>query len=104
MWSRSLYERDDRSVHAGEIEHGLWAAVPGAEVAGEGREDFGVDGAEESLDRATPLRPADGGEDEPEVQLDGGALEVVADEVGAVIDMQHVGGSAQGGRVSRSLR
>lgn len=87
-------EGADRPVHAREIEHGLRAAVPGAEVAGEGREDFGVDGAEKALDLASPLRPADGGEDEPEVQLDGGALEVVAGEVGAVIDVQHVGDPA----------
>ena len=81
-------------VRTGEVEHWLRAAVAGAEVAGEGLENFGIDGAEEPLDLAAPLGPSDGREDEPQVQLDGGAFEVVAGEVGAVIDVQHVGDPA----------
>lgn len=37
-----------------------------------------------------PWGAGDGGMDQPDVEVDGGAGELVADEVAAVIDVEHV--------------
>lgn len=84
----------DRAVEAGEIEDRHWCPAVGPEVAGERGEEFGVDGAEEPFDLAAPLGPADGRVDDPDEQGDGGLLEVVADEVRAVVDTQNFGDAA----------
>ena len=60
-------------------------------MPGQGGEQFGVDGAEEAFDLPAALGPPDGGVDEADVQVDGGAFEVVTGEVGAVVDVQDVG-------------
>lgn len=60
------------------------------DVAGQVSEKLGVDGAEEPFDLAAALGAGDGGVDQPDMEVDGGAGEVVADEVAAVVDVEHV--------------
>lgn len=60
------------------------------DVAGQVSEKLGVDGAEEPLDLAPALGTGDGGVDQPDVQVNSGAGEVAADEVTAVVDIEHV--------------
>jgi len=69
-------------------------AASGAEVSRQRGEQFSVDGAEEALDLAAALGSTKGGVDDSDVQLDGGAVKVVAGEVRAMVDMQNVGNAA----------
>ena len=84
-------EASDGAIQSREIERGAWFPVPWSKVSGEGGENFGVDGPEEPFDFSSALGTADGRVDDADVQLDGGAFEVVAGEVGAVIHVQDVG-------------
>ena len=63
-------------------------------MSGEICQELGVDGAEEPLDLPAALRASDGGVDQPDVQIYGGGGELVADEVAAVVDVEHVGDAA----------
>jgi len=72
--------------------------VAWSEVPGESGEKLCVDGAEEAFDLAAALGPSHGGVDDPDAQLDGGAFEVMAGKVGAVVDVEHVGYSTHGPR------
>jgi|SRR6218665_316405 len=85
------YEGADGLIESGEIKHWVGASAPGPEVPGEDREEFGVDGVEEAFDLAAALGPAEGGMDDADAQFDGGALEVVACGVGAVVEVEDVG-------------
>jgi len=55
------------------------------------REQFGGDGAEQSLELATALRAGHRGVDELDVQVGGDLGEVAAGEVAAVVDVEHIG-------------
>lgn len=63
-------------------------------MAGECSQELGIDGAEEPFDPPPSLGSADGRVDNPNVEGESGLLEVVANEVGAVIDVQDVGDAA----------
>ena len=63
-------------------------------------QQLGVEGAEQALDLASALRPADGGVDDPEAQAGRHLVEVLAGEIAAVIDVEHVRNAADGpGRI-----
>lgn len=76
------------------VQDGLRRSTSRSEVPGERDEQLGVDGAEEALDLAPTLGPSDDRVDNADAQFDGGALEVVAGEVGPVVDVQDVGDAA----------
>ena len=91
-------ELSDPSIEIGEVQYGFRfqasgfrLPAAGTNVSRESGEQLGVDGAEEPLDLSSSLWSADDGVDEADVQFDGGAFEVVAGEVGPVIDVQNVG-------------
>lgn len=72
-------------------------------MPGEGAEQFGVDGAVEPLDLPAALGSGDNRVDDPDLQCDGGAFQMVADEVGGVVDVPDVGDAAhRPGRVGIS--
>src|SRR6218665_4400 len=96
-------EVTDRSIERCEVEDWRWCPAAGSEMTGEGAEQFGVDGAEEPLDLASPLGSADGRVDDPDVQGYRGPLEVVADEVGTVVHVQDMS-SATADQASHQLR
>src|SRR5689334_18420336 len=87
-------EGTDLPIKCRQVQHRLWCADSGSEAPGQGREDLGIDRAEKALDFAAALRPADGGMDCPDMQRDSGPLEVLAGEIGAVIDVQNIWKSA----------
>ena len=49
-------ELADSGIQACQVQYGVWVSDARGEVAGQGGEQFGVDGAEEPLDLAAPLR------------------------------------------------
>ncbi len=63
-------------------------------MSGERGEEFGVDRSEEAFDLASALGPLDCRVDDADSQLDGSAFEVVAGEVGTVVDMEDVRNTA----------
>ena len=87
-------EAADRLVEGWQVQGRRWCSAACCEVAGQGGEEFRVDGAVEPFDLSAALRAGDGGVNQPDVQLDGGPFEVVTREVGAMIDVQDVGDAA----------
>jgi hypothetical protein len=67
---------------------GGWLA--GDEVTWEVRKQLAGQRAEEPLDLAASLRPSAGAVDQPDVQVDAHLLDVLADEVAAVIAIEDV--------------
>jgi hypothetical protein len=66
------------------------------EVAGQLRQQFSVEGSEQTLDLTSPLRTGDGGIDDFEVQVYRNLLKMLACEVASVIDIKHVWNTAHG--------
>src|SRR4051812_36690245 len=64
------------------------------EVAGQLGQEFGVEGPEQALDLAPALRARDAGIHDPDVQARSYLVEVLAGEVAAVIDVEHVRNAA----------
>src|SRR3954452_21674078 len=64
------------------------------EVAGQLGQEFGVEGPEQALDLAPALRSRDAGINDPAVQARSHWVEVLAGEVAAVIDVEHVRNAA----------
>src|SRR6218665_4210350 len=96
-------EVPDRSIERCEVEAWRWCPAAGSEMTGEGAERFGVDGAEEPLDLASPLGSADGRVGDPDVPGYRGPLEGVAEEVGNVGHVQDMS-SATADQASHQLR
>jgi hypothetical protein len=83
----------DRGVEFGQWQrrcgHGL-AVGSVRDVAGQGGEEFGGEGAEEALDLAAALRHAGGGVHQPDPGVGAHLLEMGGGEVGAVVAVEHV--------------
>lgn len=76
----------------GQLRDGL--ALSGSEVAREDAEQFGVHGAEETLNLPATLWPCDRGVHKLEMQVGGNLHELVAGEVRTVVDVENIGDAA----------
>ncbi len=83
-------EGPERAVQFGQRQFRIGCRLAVLEVAGQLRQQFGVEGSEQTLDLAASLRTGDGGVDEFKVQVHSNLLKMFAGEVAAVVDIEHV--------------
>src|SRR5699024_1507522 len=83
-------EAPDGGIQFSQREDGVWLALAVGEIPWQFSEQFGVDGAEDSLDFASTLWSCHCRVDDFKMQIPGGLGQMVTGEIRAVIHIKHI--------------